>query len=98
MAKRKINMKPMNKKMEVACDYLHKRIKLILPYIYSAITLALWNVLDEKDEEKTEDIITLINESQRIWNDCVDNNVNIIKWCEEVTGFNIVESIEATDE
>ena len=99
MAKRKrINVKYTHRKMEVACDYLHKRIKLMLPYVYSAITLALWNILDETEEEKTEDIATLINESQRIWNECVDNNKNIVEWCEEVTGFNIVDGISGAEE
>ena len=93
MAKNRNKMKPTNKKMNAACNYLHQRIKLVLPYIYSAIALALWNVLDESDEEKERDIATLINESQIIWNKCVEENKNIVDWCEEVTGFDIRNSV-----
>lgn len=50
MKKKKINTMPKNRKMESACDYIHKKIKYILPYIYSAVVLALWNVLDETEE------------------------------------------------
>ena len=94
MKKKKFKAIPKNRKMELACDYLHKKIKLVLPYIYSAIALALWNILDESEEEKTEDIATLIQESQVIWQRCVDDGKDIVKWCEEVTGFDIRQGIE----
>ena len=91
MAKKKIYHN--NRKQDAACKYLHNRIKLVLPYIYSAIALALWNVLDESEEEKERDIATLINESQIIWDRCVEENKNIVDWCEEVTGFDIRNSV-----
>ena len=71
------------------CSYLKDRIDKTLPYMYSAIALAMWNVLDETDEEKREDIATLINESQVVWNECVNECKSIIDWCEEITGFDI---------
>lgn len=83
-----------NRKMEYACEYIHNKIKYILPYIYSAVALELWNVLDETEEEKTQDIATLILESQEIWQKCVDDGKDIVKWCEEVTGFDIRNGIE----
>lgn len=92
MAKKKIYHN--NKKQDAACKYLHGRIKLVLPYIYSAIALALWNVLDESNEEKERDITTLINESQIIWNQCVEEGKNIVDWCEEVTGIDVRPGLE----
>lgn len=89
MAKNKNKIKTTNKKMNAACNYLHQRIKLVLPYIYSAIALALWNILDEPEEEKYNNIAMLIEESQIIWNKCVEDGKNIVDWCEEITGFDI---------
>lgn len=97
MAKKKIKTKHNKSGMDAACNYLHMRIKQILPYIYSAIALALWNVLDESEEEKSNDIITLIVELQNIWTECINNNKNILEWCEEVTGINIKDSVDGTE-
>ena len=66
---------------------------MILPYIYSAIALALWNILDEPEEEKYNDIATLIEESQIIWNQCVEEGKDIVDRCEEITGFDIRNSV-----
>ncbi len=78
-----------DRKKLAMCNYLKDRIDKTLPYMYSAVALALWNVLDETDEEKREDITTLINESQIIWNECVNEGKSIIDLCEEVTGFDL---------
>lgn len=97
MAKKKIKTKHHKGGMNAACNYLNMRIKQILPYVYSAIALALWNVLDESEEEKRDDIATLIVESQNIWAECANSNKNIVEWCEEVTGFNIKDSVDGTE-
>lgn len=81
--------KPIDRKKLAMCNYLKDRINKTLPYMYSAIALAMWNVLDETDEEKREDIATLINESQVVWNECVNEGRDIVDWCEEITGFDI---------
>lgn len=91
--KKKTNMKPKNRMKDACNNYLHLRIKQVLPYIYSAMALALWNVLDETEDEKVEDIATLISESQEIWTECVNSGRNIVEWCEEVTGFDIKGSV-----
>ena len=87
--KNKPTYKTVDRKKLAMCNYLKDRIDKTLPYMYSAIALSLWNVLDETDEEKREDIATIINESQIVWNECVNEDKNIIDWCEEVTGFDI---------
>lgn len=81
--------KTIDRKKQAMCNYLKDRIDKTLPYMYSAMALALWNVLDESEDEKREDIATLINESQIIWNECANEGKSIIDWCEEVTGFDI---------
>ena len=74
-------------------DYLKTSIDKTLPYVYSAIALALWRVLDESEDEKIEDISTIINESQIVWNECINEGKSIIDWCEEVTGFDIRNTV-----
>lgn len=93
MAKKKNNMKPNNRMKSAYNNYLRIRINQVLPYIYSSIALALWNVLDEPDEEKYKDIATLISESQVIWNESTNAGKDIVELCEEVTGFDIRNSV-----
>lgn len=78
-----------DRKKLAMCNYIKDSIDKTLPYMYSAVALALWNVLDETDEEKRQDIATLINESQIVWTECVNEGKSIIDLCEEVTGFDI---------
>lgn len=91
---KKKHYKPSNKTMmDFALEYIHNRITNDLPYMYSAVALALWNVLDETDEEKEEDIKTIIEESMRVWNDIVANGKDILEECERITGFCMKEEV-----
>ena len=87
-----------NRFLNASLDYIHTRITNDLPYMYSAIALAMWNILDETDEEKVQDINTLLNESQMIWNDIVENGKNIVEECERITGFCMTEVVNAERE
>ena len=94
MGKKKKHYKPNNKTMmDFALEYIHTRITNDLPYMYSAVALALWNVLDETDEEKEEDIKVIIDESMRVWNDIVENGKDILEECERITGFCMKEEV-----
>ena len=91
---KKKHYKPNNKTMmDFALEYIHNRITNDLPYMYSAVALALWNVLDETDEEKEEDIRSIIEESMRVWNDIVANGKDILEECEKITGFCMKEEV-----
>ena len=91
---KKKHYKPSNKAMMgYALDYIHDRIVKNLPYVYSAIALAMWNVLDETDDEKHEDIMTLINESMVVWNDIVENGKDVVEECEKVTGISMRDAV-----
>ena len=79
--------------MDFALDYIHDRITKYLPYMYSAVALAMWNVLEETDEEKHEDIMTLINESMLIWNDIVENGKDVVEECEKITGISMRDAV-----
>ena len=82
-----------NRFLNASLDYIHTRITNDLPYMYSAIALAMWNILDETDEEKVQDINTLLNESQMIWNDIVANGKDILEECEKITGFCMKDAV-----
>lgn len=85
---KKKHHKPSNKAMmDYALDYIHDRITKNLPYVYSAIAIAMWNILEETDEEKHDDIVMLINESNRVWNDIVENGKDVVEECEKITGI-----------
>lgn len=76
-----------NRFLNASLDYIHSRVTKDLPYMYSAVALALWNILDETEEEKVQDINTLLIESQIVWKDIVENGKNVIEECERITGF-----------
>ena len=82
-----------NRLLNASMDYIHTRITKDLPYMYSAVALAMWNVLEETEEEKVQDIQTLINESKIIWNDIVENGKNVIEECERITGFCMIDEV-----
>lgn len=94
MGKKNKHYKTHNKSMmDFAMDYIHDRITKYLPYMYAAVALALWNILDETDEEKQEDIARLINESMLVWNDIVDNEKDVVEECERITGICIRDAV-----
>ena len=94
MGKKKKHYKPNNKTMmDFALDYIHDRITKYLPYMYSAVALAMWNVLEETDDEKQEDIMTVINESMMVWNDIVENGKDVVEECEKVTGISMRDAV-----
>lgn len=71
---------------------IHKEINKILPNIYAAMAIALWNTLGMPDEEKQEAIEDIFSESQDIWCDCIDNDKNMLEMCEELTGIDVLRT------
>ena len=69
----------------------HQKIAGLLPQAYAAVAMALWNTLDMPDAEKTDAIEVIFAESQRIWQECADNHMNIIQMCRELTGIDVVK-------
>lgn len=57
------------------------------PQIYSVIAMALYNLFDTNEDEKVEWIEQVIAESQRIWNEAVWQNKDVIQMCEDLTGI-----------
>lgn len=64
---------------------LQKRIEMVTPEIFASLVLALRRGLDMSDE----DIGEVLEQSQIIWNECVENGVNMVDMCLEETGIDV---------
>ena len=60
------------------------------PQIYAAIAMALWELLGMPDEEKADAIEDIFAESQKIWEESIEKNIDMVEWCEEHTGINVM--------
>lgn len=64
---------------------LYAQIKSITPQVYACIALAL----HRKYGWGFKRINDLFAESQNIWGECVDSDLNMIQMCEEETGIDV---------
>lgn len=73
--------------------------KIEVPQIYSAIALALWYSLDIKDEDERIAVIrSIFGDSQRILIQCVDEGLDVVQVCEDVTSICMRSEGEQEDE
>lgn len=70
-------------------DYINKRTSKDLPNMYSAVALALWDLVEGDEIDKYNAIMEMIEKSSEIWNDVAENRKDINAECEKVTGINI---------
>lgn len=63
---------------------LQEKIEEVLPEIYAGIALTL---SDEKYGWDGDKIEELFADSQSLWQDCTEKEINMIQWCEEETGI-----------
>ena len=67
------------------------------PQIYSALAVALWNMLDLPEDEKADAIEQIFAESQTVWDYCVDNNIEVEQYWFDKTGISIRGSSDEED-
>lgn len=79
--------KKQNGILNASMKYIHTRITNDLPYMYSAVALAVWDLVDGTEEEKYDAVMDMIQKSSAIWNDVVENNKDIVEECEKITGI-----------
>lgn len=70
----------------------------ISPEVFSAVTMAIWNNLDEEEDTKIKAIKIILAEAQGFWNESYEKGISIFDMCEELTGFNILNEGEEVDE
>ena len=64
---------------------MYKKIQQITPEVYAGIALAL----HRKYGWGYKRINDLFSESQTIWNECVNSNINMVEMCERETGIEL---------
>ncbi len=69
---------------------LQRKTAETLPNLYAAMAIALWEGLAMPEADKVEAITDIFTRSQELWQDCVDNDVDLLKMCEELTGIDIM--------
>ena len=64
---------------------LYKKIEQITPEVYAGIALTL----HRKYEWGYKRINDLFEESQIIWNECINSDINMMEMCEKETGIEL---------
>lgn len=64
---------------------LQKQSLDVVPKVYAAIAISL----QRKYGWEFEDINALFNESQVVWNECVETGVDMLKMCSDETGIDM---------
>ena len=64
---------------------LYKKINQITPEVYAGIALAL----HRKCGWGYKRINDLFEESQIIWNECINSDINMVEMCEKETGIEL---------
>ena len=64
---------------------LYKKIEQITPEVYAGIALAL----HRKYGWCYKRINDLFSESQIIWNECINSDINMVEMCEKETGIEL---------
>lgn len=71
----------------------------ILPKVYGAIGCALWYHFSElKPDDRSEAIFQIFQESERLWQDCVNKGYSLADRCEELTGIEVKYMGQRTQE
>ena len=74
-----------NKKLIKQYSAMYKQIQNITPSVYAGIALAL----HRKYKWEYKRINELFMESQVIWNECVQSDVNMLQMCSDETGIDV---------
>ena len=69
---------------------MRKEMKTVIPKVYAGVALAL----HRKCGWGYKRINDLFVESQIIWDECVNSDLNMLQMCEEETGIEVRGSIE----
>ncbi len=74
-----------NKRLLKQCKAMYKQINLITPNLYAGIALAL----HRKYGWGFKRINDLFNESQEIWTECVQSDLDMTEMCLNETGIDV---------
>lgn len=77
-----------NKKVLNQFKAMQRQINEITPNIYASIAIAL-----SRFEVSHEDIAAIFAESQAIWEECVNSDVNMREMCLNETGIDVQRTV-----
>lgn len=77
-----------NKRLINQCKAMYQQIQQITPSIYSAMAIAL-----HRHGASFEEIESIFAESQLIWNECVQKDINMPEMCFEETGIDVRRTV-----
>lgn len=80
----------MNKQLNKLLAKMERQCREITPSVYAAIALALWR----KRGWRFQRISDLFADSQEIWNECIQSDINMIEMCKQETGIDVCARIE----
>lgn len=69
---------------------LYEKVQQIVPEVYAGLALALYR----EHGWTYEQINDLFAESQAIWQECVDMDINMVQMCEEETGIDVQRKVD----
>lgn len=69
-----------------------RRIKELVPVIYSAFSIAMY-----EEGAEYEDILRVLGRTQQLWQDSQDGYIDIKKYCSELTGVDIMTAYTANE-
>ena len=69
---------------------MYQQIQKITPEVYSALAIAL----HRKYGWGYKRINDLFCESQEIWSECINSNINMVQMCYEETGIDVQRKVE----
>lgn len=77
-----------NKRLINQCKAMYQQINQITPSIYSAMAISL-----HRHGVAFEDIESIFAESQIIWTECVQKDINMPEMCFQETGIDVLREI-----
>ena len=78
------------KKYEIQLERLQKKINTLVPEIYSAIVLGLWEKLEGcTDEEKQDFIEDVCIKSQYYWTASCESGKDVVEMCSMLTNIDM---------
>lgn len=83
----------MNKQLIRMANLYERRVKEMVPIIYSAFALAMKRELGSE----YEDILRVLAESQALWDQSKRNEIDILEKCYDETGISIMSEYTAME-
>ena len=77
-----------NKRVLNQCKALYRQINQITPNIYASLALAL-----SRHGATHEEIQSVFAESQNIWTECVNSDINMTEMCLNETGIDVKRTV-----